>query len=143
MITYPVSKESRWAIYDKEKKVVVARNREWPRSDGMAIKGAQENLVPLLHVTEAKPVYDPETEKLVPTEEVIDLAANTLTVGWEEVELTAGELADIAAGEQEATQRQAAKTAYNALMNGTGTQAERLVRCERVLAAVLKQIFGQ
>lgn len=34
------------------------------------------------------------------------------------------------------------RLAYNALKNGTGTAGERLTRCERVLARLLKDIFG-
>lgn len=34
------------------------------------------------------------------------------------------------------------RLAYTALKNGTGTAAERLTRCERVLARLLKDIFG-
>lgn len=34
------------------------------------------------------------------------------------------------------------RLAYAALKNGTGTATERLTRCERVLARLLKDIFG-
>ncbi len=57
------------------------------------------------------------------------------------VSLTADELAAIADEATRQTEITSAKAAYSALMDGTGTQAERLVRCERVLARLVKETF--
>lgn len=142
MITYPVPENSRWAIYNTDQQSVVIRNRKWWRGDGGEVKGAPKNFVPLLHVETNQPTHDPATQKLVRAEEVIDLGSNTITRGWDVVELSTSELAAIAEQEEEQTQTAAAKKAYTALMDGTGPAAQRLVRCERVIARILRHTLG-
>jgi hypothetical protein len=84
------------------------------------------------------PAFDPATHKLAPNRAV---TVDSVVDGFVAVALTQEELDAIAdqAAQQQETQQ--ARQAYNALMNGTGTQAERLVRCERVLARVIKSLF--
>lgn len=61
---------------------------------------------------------------------------------WTLQAMDAGEIA----AQQFAVAREAdlaqIKLIYAALKNGTGTNAERITRCERVLARLLKDIFG-
>lgn len=143
MITYPVPENSRWAIYDTAQDAVVARNKPWPRADGMAIAGAPQTVVPLLHVATAQPSYDAATHKLQATAEVVDVVANTLTTNWQVVALSAAELATIADQSETNAATVAAKAAYQDLIAGTGTTAQRLTRCERVLARILRHTFGE
>ena len=135
MISYPVSPESRWAFYRVSTSTLERHNIRWPRADGGEIVGLDPDIVPLLEVEAAQPAYDAATQKLQRTAAVVDVAANTHTHGWEVVSRTADEIA-------EDTERDQIKAVYTALLNGTGTSAERITRVERVAAHLLKLQYG-
>ena len=90
MITYPVSSDSSWSIWSISGNAIVAKNKRWPRSDGEAVAGADADLVYLLETKEARPTYDGWTQKLEATE-TVDVAANTVTRGWQVVALDQSE----------------------------------------------------
>lgn len=136
MITYPVDVENtRWAAVRISDNSILKRNQKWPRRDGGEIVGLDPDIAPLLEVEGAQPNYDPATQRMQRTAPVIDIPANTITTGWEVVAIpqdeqdSAAELAQI-------------RAAYLALKNGEGTQLQRLVRVERVLARLLKDTYG-
>lgn len=61
---------------------------------------------------------------------------------WALIEKTAQQLADEAFSAERAADLQLLRTAYLGLKNSTGTNAERITRCERVLVRLLKDIYG-
>lgn len=135
-ISYPVDvQNTRWSIVRISTQEIIKTNQKWPRADGSEIVGLSADIVPLLIVNEAQPVYDPDTHKLERAAGVIDIPNNTHTFGWNVVALSQGELND-------KTELAAIKAAYTALKNGTGTQLERLVRVEQVLSRVLKDQYA-
>lgn len=137
MINYPVDVENtRWALYDTDASAVLHRNRRWPRADGGEVINLAVNLVPLLEVVEDQPTYDPDTHRLTRNDPVVDIAANTITTEWTLVPLDQAELDEIAEREQ-------IKAVYQAVKNGVGTNLERLVRVEKVLAHLLKLEYGE
>ena len=89
-ISYPVSEDSRWAIWSISGNAIVGKNKRWPRADGEAVTGADADLVYLLETKEARPTYDGWTQKLQATE-TVDVAANTVTYGWQIVALDQSE----------------------------------------------------
>jgi len=89
-ISYPVSEDSRWSIWSISGNAIVAKNKRWPRADGGAVAGADADLVYLLETKEARPTYDGWTQKLEPTE-TVDIAANSVTYGWQIVALDQAE----------------------------------------------------
>ena len=135
MITYPVAPESRWATWSISGAEILKHNKPWPRADGGEIVGLDPDIVPLLEVNEDQPVYDPATHYLSRTEPVVDVNANTHTHGWE---ILPRDQADIDAE----AEREQAKAMYQDLKDGVGTQLERLVRTEKVVAYLLKSQFG-
>jgi hypothetical protein len=142
MITYPVSPESRWAIYRLSSAAVVAKNKFWPRDDGMEVEKLDPDFVLLLHVQTAPPAFNPATHKVERAASLVDVTENTLTQAWSIVPLTAGELADIAAQATRTTDSTQIKAALTALKNGTGTQADRLARCEKALAYLIRDFIA-
>ncbi len=83
------------------------------------------------------PAFDANTHRLNRTF-VDDDTAATRTFKNEVVPLTAPQLAAIAKRISDEAQRQQIKTIYAALVAGTGTAAERLVRLEKSVAYLLK-----
>ena len=89
-ISYPVSEDSRWSIWSISSNAIVAKNKRWPRADGQAVTGADADLVYLLESKNGRPAYDQWTQKLEPTE-TVDVNANTVTYGWQIVDLDQSE----------------------------------------------------
>ena len=141
MINYPVSPESRWAMWSISQAEILKHNKPWPRRDGMEIVGLDPDMVPLLEVQSPQPAYDPATEKLERST-TVDVDANTHTHGWNIVALTQAELDAIAAQAANDAEREQAKAVYQDLMNSTGNSTQRIVRVERVCAYLLKDLFG-
>jgi len=83
----------------------------------------------------ANPAFDPATEKLHGYDYVV--YPEEVTATRKVVALSQGELDGLA----EQAERDIAKTFYQDLKDGTGTQLERLVRVERVLARLLKDAY--
>ena len=136
MITYPVDVENtRWAAIRISDNTLIRRNEKWPRRDGGEITGLDPDIALLLEVLEPQPAYDTNTQRLQRSEAVVDIPGNTITTGWQVVAIPQEELDDAAELAQ-------IKAVYLALKNGTGTQLERLVRVERVLARLLKDTYG-
>ena len=134
-ISYPVDVENtRWSAWRISTAEIIKHGKPWPRHDGGEIVDLDPDIVPLLEVREAQPAYDPAVERLTPSAPVVDVGNNTHTHGWTIVPLTQEELDEIA-------ERQQAKAMYQDLVNGTGTQLQRLVRTERVCAYLLKDLF--
>jgi len=90
-ISYPVSSDSRWSIYDTSITEVIVRNKKWPVGDGGEIVGLRDDLVMLLQVTEDSPEYDSATHKISKVE-TIDTDANTITTSWDVIALTQEEI---------------------------------------------------
>ena len=135
MINYPVDPQSRWSIWSISGAEILKHNKPWPRADGEEIVGLDPDIIPLLEVESAQPVYDPATHYLSRTAPVVDVNANTHTHGWE---ILPRPQADIDAD----AEREQAKAMYLDLKNGVGTQLERLVRTEKVCAYLLKNLYG-
>jgi hypothetical protein len=135
-ITYPVDLENtRWSLVRISDSVIVRHNKPWPRADGEEIVGLDTDLVPLLEVQEAQPVFDPATDRLGRTAAVIDILNNTHTHGWEIIPLTQDEL-------DAAAEREQAKALYSVLKDHSGTPEERRTRLENGLAYVIKDLYG-
>ena len=135
MINYPVDPQSRWAIWSISEAKILKHNKPYPRADGGEIVGLGPDIVPLLEVNEDQPVYDPATHYLARTEPVVDVNANTHTHGWEILPRSQEDL------DAEA-ERALAISFYQDLVDGTGTQLQRLVRTEKVCAYLIKSNFG-
>jgi hypothetical protein len=71
---------------------------------------------------------------------VVDGAAARLT--WVLVTKTAEQIAFEAFAAERAIDLQQLRQVYLGLKNGTGTNLERITRCERVLVRILKDLFG-
>ena len=131
MIIYPVPAVSRWATWSISQAEIIKHNKPWPRADGGEIVGLNPDLVPLLEVQEAQPIYDPATHYLTRSEPVVDVNANTHTHGWTIVARSQEDL------DAEA-EREIAKAHYAALKDGSATVDE----VKNVLAWVLRQVAG-
>ena len=134
-IIYPVDTNTRWSIWSISEATIKRHNKPWPRADGTEIVGLDDDLVPLLEVQEEQPAFDPETHYLERADAVIDVDANTHTHGWNIVARSQEDLDAEAELEQ-------AKAVYQDLVNGAGTQSQRLMRTEKVCAYLLKNLFG-
>ena len=84
-----------------------------------------------------KPTFDPATQKLVKNF-ADDDKTFTRIFKWEVVSLTNGELAQRTQELQDEANRVQIKAVANDLKNGVGTNAERLVRLEKVVAYLLR-----
>ena len=135
MITYPVAPESRWATWSIAQAIILKHNKPWPRADGTEIVGLDPDIVPLLEVQEAQPVFDPATHYLTRSDGVVDVPANTHTHGWIIVPRTQEDL------DAEA-EREQAQAQYALLKAHSGTAEERMVRMENVAAYNLKSLVG-
>lgn len=76
-ITYPIPPESRWAVLRRSTGEIIARNAEWPRTDGGPYEGLDPDFVYLRHVNDTPPDYDSRYYSLRSTE-VVDVDANEL-----------------------------------------------------------------
>jgi len=91
-ITYPVSPDSKWSVYQLSTQQVIASRKPWAVADGSEIVGLDADYVYLLEVTEARPTYDSATHKLVKDAVNYDTINNTATTSWSVVELTQAEI---------------------------------------------------
>lgn len=137
-IIYPVDVENtRWSvalISTGELDPDAKHAGKWLRTDGEEIVGLDADLVPLLEVQEAQPVFDPDIERLGRTAAVIDIPNNTHTHGWEIIPLTQDELDD-------AAEFALAKAAYLDLKAHSGSSAQRATLLENVVAYVIKDLY--
>ena len=135
MITYPVDvANTRWSLWSIGGAAIIKHNMAWPRADGAEIVGLNPDLVPLLEVEGAEPVYDPAIERLQRSTPVVDVAGNTHTHGWEVVALSQTEIDDIA-------ELVVVKALYLDLKNHVGTTGERATRLENVVARMMKDMY--
>lgn len=143
-ISYPIDVENtRWAVYNTDTSTILRRSMKWPRADGQEIVGAPANIVPLLEVTAPKPApSDPATLKVIADDPVVDVPGNTLTQAWQEVAMSQEEQDIYAEAQANAAELELVKSVYQALKNGTGTDAQRLTRVERVLAFLIKRDYS-
>ena len=72
------------ALYDTQTQTLL----QWPRIDDEPVVGLAAHLLEMTVVQEDKPAYDPATQRLEKTE-VIDTQAQTVTRGWNVVEVPA------------------------------------------------------
>jgi hypothetical protein len=93
-ITYPVSADSKWSVYQLSTQQVIASRQPWAVADGSEIVGIDPDYVYLLEVTEAKPTYDNATHKLVKDAVNYNTVDNTATTSWSVVALTAEEITE-------------------------------------------------
>ena len=135
MITYPVSKTKRFAIVVRATKKIVEKGIRWRDLYGRRLKNFPADLAILEMIEGLAPPFNPNTHKLA-FNVVIDIPNESITRVRTAVPLSAEELAA-------AQELKKAKDAYVALKNGTGTAQERQVRTEKVLAFVLKEMFGE
>ena len=84
MITYPVSADSLWAVYQVSTESVIARRKLWPVGDGSEIQGLDPDYVYLEEKTDAQPSVDSRIWRLEGTD-VIDVAGNSITRQWETI----------------------------------------------------------
>ncbi len=85
-----------------------------------------------------KPAFDHATQKLVGQDTETPGDPIILTQGWTVVNLTAEELAAIAAEAAAKTERQQIKALMADIKAGTGTNGERIARIEKALHRLLK-----
>ena len=71
-------------LYDTQTQKLI----KWPRIDDEPVIGLAAHLLEMTVVQEDKPAYDPATQRLEKTE-VIDTQAQTVTRGWNVVEVPA------------------------------------------------------
>ena len=90
-ITYPVSADSKWSVYQLSTQQIIASRKPWAVADGGEIKGLDADYVYLLEQTDAKPTYDSATHKLEKTT-TVDVPNNTITQGWTVTALTQAEI---------------------------------------------------
>jgi len=64
----------------------------YPRADNEPVAGLVDDLIVLEEITQDQPDFDADTHRLVKTQ-IVDIAAKTVTYGWEIIDLTADELA--------------------------------------------------
>jgi len=138
--TYPVDLDQLYIPYSVSAGDVVGKPRAWPRADGMAIEGADPDVIPLMAVEGDKPIYDPDTHHLEPSF-VIDLPAEEYRREWVVTNHSAEELAEIAEEAEIAAEAEQAKAVYLDLKNGVGNNGDRLVRVEKALAHVLRRMY--
>jgi hypothetical protein len=81
-----------------------------------------------------------DTQFVAPGPVVVDGSSARRT--WVVVDKSPDQIAGEAFQVQRAVELDQIRAAYAALKAGTGTAAERLTRCERVLARLLKDMFG-
>jgi hypothetical protein len=100
------------------------------------------DLVLAAEVVAERPEYDSATHKLVRIEN--ELIGNEYHMGRSEVvPLTQAELDELAEQTAQQAEEDQARQVYQALRDGTGTQAERLRRVELVCAAIIRRLFGR
>ena len=90
-ITYPVSPDSKWSVYQLSTQQIIASRKPWAVADGGEIKGLDADYVYLLEQSDAKPTYDSATHKLEKTT-TVDVPNNTITQGWTVTALTQVEI---------------------------------------------------
>lgn len=154
MLTYPIPPQNLkgcWTVFDTNTVQVLrdGRNRlmihrDWPMADGSAVT-LPPDVAYLLEITDPRPLsgtdYDPATEKVVDNGITYDVANNEARRTWSIAALTQDELDYLAAQAARQAELDQAKGFYLDLKNGVGTQLERLVRCEKVLAFMLKRAY--
>ena len=84
------------------------------------------------------PAFNPATQKLVRVFTDND-ALYTRTFSYTVSALTQAELNALTSAQQTALTKQEIKAAYTAMVNGTGTAAERIARLEKAVAYLLRQ----
>ena len=104
------------------------------------VDGKQAQLPP--HLIAMEVIDDPEpsvprTKRTVPVV-IVDVPAKKYRHGWEVVDLSAEEMAERDAEDAATTERQQIRAVIQDLKDGTGTQLQRLVRCERVPVRLIK-----
>ena len=83
-ITYPVSPEARFAVYQISTDSIIARNRPWPRADGGPITDLDPDYVYLQQVTQTPPDVDGRLFTLVSSEDA-DTKEHELIRSWRAV----------------------------------------------------------
>lgn len=83
-ITYPVSPDSKWTIYDTDASAIIDRNQDWPREDLMEIQGLPANIVYLEQTQDTPPTVDNRLYRLEQNE-TLDIPNNTVTKTWQSV----------------------------------------------------------
>jgi len=85
MITYPVNPTSRWSVLQVSTGQIVARNKPWPTTDGMAIPGLDPDFIYLEQITDTRPDYDSRLFSLQAVE-VVDPAEQEIRTTWQLVD---------------------------------------------------------
>lgn len=80
-ISYPVSKDSQWAIYSASEGRVISRRQPWPNYLGNPVVGADPDHIYLLHVDDSVPQHNTDTQ-VVEQDEILGLVSNTLTTTY-------------------------------------------------------------
>ena len=137
--TYPVDTSRQYAAIDV-RDMAVMKVGKWPRADGMEIVGLDPLIQPVMVTEGAKPVYDELTQKLE-SNWVIDLPAEEYRREWTVVDLTQNEIDEITESDELDAEMEQARAAYIGLKNGVGTNAQRLVRVEQVLAHLIRKMY--
>lgn len=133
-LTYPVDTNERYCVWETTFGTPYKgqENIAWPADGGAGPLDLSPNLVMLLRIINAQPAHDPATQKLEQTK-TADVGAETYTIGWTVVALTAQEQADYAdnidrdnklttVGQQVATLRSwATDAAGTTVTNGNNT----------------------
>lgn len=126
-----------YIIRNKTTKEVIRRSPTPIRADGKLPADLDRDVEVLIETTEPQPSYDAATQKLVPAvrEEAGRPGEPTnLINGWSVAALSAAELVDLKARDDDRTERTAVKAMITKLKDGTATTAEM----KRALAYLLK-----
>ena len=125
MITYPVDvANTRWAMWSISGAEIINHNRPWPRADGGEIEGMDADLVPLLEVDVAAPVYDSATHRIERGTPVVDVPNNEHIHGWDIILLTQEELDAIAEGAANAEEDALWASRYEVFNSVSATNAQ-------------------
>lgn len=127
-----------YIIRNKTTKEVIRKSKTPISIDG-EIKDLDPNLEVLEVIQNDRPTYNPETSKLERTETE---QGGQIIIDWNIVDLSAEELQAIQDQKDAEAERQQAKAIYLDLKKGVGTAGERLTRVEKVLARLLRDMYG-
>lgn len=132
-LTYPVDVNKTYVAVLKSDFSIIRQGFHWPRADGMPVVDLDPSIALGLVVQLPEPPYNPITQKLVPNK-TIDKPSSELRLGYDVVDLTPEEVIETA-------ETKAVIQGVADLKSGTGTQAERLIRCEKACAYLLKKLI--
>lgn len=137
MISYPVSKDKRFDVYDKTFGGFRKKNIPWLRADGMQLKNLPLNIVWLERIHTHDP-FDSATEKLGQPAPSIDLANETVTYHRPAIALTQEEIDARTEKAEDNLRRDQLRTIARKFKDGTATDQQ----VQKAIYWLFKEIGG-